>query len=221
MTGGRSEIRTGARAVSPYLFAIAVAGVLFGSLAVAAGLPPLAAVVMSATTFAGSAQFAAIAVFGAGGSLGAAASASALLNARYLAINVPLAPALPASRWKRVLLAQLAVDESWAIAYRGDGQFSRGRLIGAGLMLYLTHVTATALGVVAGGMIIRSIPPVVASAALVALFTMLLRPLLSERESYFAAGVGAVTALVLIPLTPPGVPLIGAALTAFVPWNSR
>jgi len=220
MKGSPSEIWAGAAAVSPFLIPIAVAAMLFGSLAVAAGLVPLAVVVMSATTFAGSAQFAAISVFGEGGSLGATAVASALLNARYVAINIPLAPALPASRWKQVLLAQLAVDESWAIAYRGDGQFSRGRLIGAGLALYSTHVAATGVGVIAGE-VLKSIPTVVVSAALVALFTMLLWPLLRERESYLAAGVGALTALVLIPLSPPGVPLIGAALTAFLPWKSQ
>jgi len=58
-------------------------GVSYGVLAETAGMGSLAPVVMSATTFAGSAQFAAASVLSAGGSAATAIVAALLLNARY------------------------------------------------------------------------------------------------------------------------------------------
>src|SRR5437762_14316004 len=112
-----AESRMGAKAVLPFAAVIATVGVLFGYLARTAGLSPLAAVVMSGTTFAGSAQFAAAAVLAAGGTAWAAVSASALLNARYVPLGLAIAPALRGRVWKRLLLAQFVVDEAWAVAY--------------------------------------------------------------------------------------------------------
>jgi len=57
----------------------------FGVLARTAHFDVLAAVVMSATTFAGSAQIAAVSVLGAGGGIAAAVVAALLLNVRLRA----------------------------------------------------------------------------------------------------------------------------------------
>jgi predicted branched-subunit amino acid permease len=91
-------------------------GVAFGSLAHAAGIGPAAAVVLSATAFAGSAQFATVSVLGAGGSVVAAVVAAVLLNARYVPIGLSVAPVLGGAWWRRLVVGQLVVDESWAIA---------------------------------------------------------------------------------------------------------
>ena len=76
-------------------------GIAFGILASAAGLGTLAPIVMSATTFAGSAQFAAASVLDNGGSVAAAVIAAVLLNARYLAISLAVADAFEGSRLRR------------------------------------------------------------------------------------------------------------------------
>ena len=60
------------RAILPLMPAIVAFGASFGVLAQAAGIDGAAAVVMSATTFAGSAQFAVVSVLGAGGTAAAA-----------------------------------------------------------------------------------------------------------------------------------------------------
>ena len=52
----------------------------------------LAPIVMSATTFAGSAQFAAASILGTGGAVVSAITAAILLNARYAPIGVSVAP---------------------------------------------------------------------------------------------------------------------------------
>ena len=57
--------REGARAVAPLAIAVGAFGISFGVLARAAGMGVLAPILMSMTTFAGSAQFAAVSVLGA------------------------------------------------------------------------------------------------------------------------------------------------------------
>ena len=51
--------------------------------------------------------------------------------------------------WRRLLEAQLIVDESWAIGGRG-GRFRREILLGAGALLYPLWITGTAIGTVVG-----------------------------------------------------------------------
>jgi predicted branched-subunit amino acid permease len=207
--------REGARAVLPIAAVIAVLGVVLGYAAHAAGLSPLAAATMSATTFAGGAQFAAIAVIGDGGTLFAALATAAALNARYALLGATLTSRAPGNLPRRLLIAHLTVDESWAVAYTGGGQFSRERLIGAGIVLLIVHVTSTALGATLGTSL-GDPGSWGLDAALPALFVLLLWPRLDEPGSAAAAITGAAVALLLTPVTPPGVPILGAAATGFV-----
>src|SRR2546421_9064450 len=210
-----AEYRVGAKAVLPFAAVIATVGVLFGYLARTAGLWPPAAVLMSGTSFAGSAQFAAVAVLAGGGTAWAAVSASALLNARYLPLGLAIAPALRGPLWKRLLLAQFVVDETWAVAYVGAGRFSRERLVGSGLVLYATHIASTAIGAVAA-----TVPGDLSAwgldSAFPALFVVLLWPHLRGLSRVAAALLGAMIALSLTPLTPPGIPVIAAAFACFL-----
>jgi 4-azaleucine resistance transporter AzlC len=123
-------------------------GASFGVLARAAGLGSLPAVLMSATTFGGSAQFAAISVLDAGGAAAAAIAAAVLLNARYGPISVSIGSAFEGPAWRRFFEAQLIVDESWAISAIAPGRYSRRLLVGAGLVLYVAWVGGTAVGAV-------------------------------------------------------------------------
>ena len=113
--GARERVRT----IGPLALAVFGFGVSFGVLARAAGMGAVAPIVMSATTFAGSAQFAALSVAGDGGTVVAAVVAALLLNARYIPIGISVAPSVRARLWRRFVLGQLTVDESWALASRG------------------------------------------------------------------------------------------------------
>ena len=77
----------GARAAAPIAIAAALFGASFGVLARDAGMGIVPPIVMSLTTFAGSAQFAVASVLESGGALTAAIVAAVLLNLRYLAIG--------------------------------------------------------------------------------------------------------------------------------------
>jgi 4-azaleucine resistance transporter AzlC len=207
---GRRGSRHGVRAALPLAIAVLGFGASFGVLARAAGMGWLAPVVMSATTFAGSAQFAATSILGTGGSTAAAITAAVLLNARYVPIGVTVAPYLTGPWWRRLLHAQLVVDESWAIASEGLGRFNPRVLLGAGLTLYVAWVAGTTLGVAFGDHI-GDPSRWGLDAAFPALFLALLIPQLRGRDTKAAAVLGAAIALALTPFTPAGVPIIAAS----------
>lgn len=205
----------GARAVLPLTIAVAGFGISYGLLARSAGFPPLAAVVMSGTTFAGSAQFASASILEAGGAVASAVTAAVLLNARYGPIGVTVAPVIVGGFWRRFLTAQLVVDESWAIAARGDGSFDRGRLIGAGLVLYAAWTSSTAVGAL-GGEFLGDPNVLGLDAAFPALFLALLWPQVRSARAVVASILGAGIAVALIPVAPPGVPIVAASVACLV-----
>jgi 4-azaleucine resistance transporter AzlC len=209
----------GLRAVAPLLPAVLAFGVSFGVLAQAAGVGAAASIVMSLTTFAGSAQFAIVSVLGAGGTAAAAIGAAVLLNARYGPMALAAANVFRGGRLRRLLEAQLLVDESWALAQR-DGHFDRRIMIGAGLGLYAGWNAGTAVGVLAGDSL-GSPATLGLDAAFPALFLALLVPLLSNRAALGAAPLGAAIALALTPLTPAGVPVIAATAACLVGLRRR
>jgi 4-azaleucine resistance transporter AzlC len=212
----RFELRRGAVTAVPLAIAVGLFGVSFGVLSVSGGgLGALPAVIMSVSTFAGSAQFAASSVLASGGQPIAAIAAALLLNARYLPIGVSVAPYLGGGPILRFLKAQLVVDESWAIASDGDGRFDPHRLVGAGIVLWLAWVLGTVVGVVGGGAL--GDPAALGlDAAFPALFLALLVGQLRSRSAVVAAVLGAGIAIVLVPLTPPGIPIIAAAAAALI-----
>ena len=205
----------GVRAAAPIGVAALAFGLSFGVLARSAGMGRIAPVVMSATTFAGSAQFAAASILGAGGGLVTAIVAAVLLNLRYGPIGLSAAGAFEGRWWKRALTAQLVVDESWAIAQRDDGRTDRHLLVGAGLLLLVTWTTGTAIGAFAGDLVAD--PEALGlDAAFPALFLALLWSQVRERSKLLAALGGAAIALVLMPFTGPGVPIVVASLACLI-----
>lgn len=213
-------MREGARRVAPLVIPAAAFGASFGVLAAAAGMGKLAPIVMSATTFAGAGQFAAASILDEGGAVVAAMAAAALLNSRYVPIGISVASLFRGPLWRRTVEAQLIVDESWAIANRGEGRFDRGLLLGAGLVLYPCWVLSTAVGAVAGDLL-GDPERLGLDAAFPALFLALLVPQLRTRPTVVAALGGAAVALALVPFVPAGVPIIAAAGVCVIGWRRR
>jgi 4-azaleucine resistance transporter AzlC len=217
---GRRSYLEGVRAAAPIGVAAFVFGVSFGVLARAAGMGPVAPVVMSVTTFAGSAQFAAASILGAGGGLVTAIVAAILLNLRYGPIGLSAATTFEGPWWRRAVTAQLIVDESWAISQRDDGRLDRHLLVGAGLLLLVCWTTGTAVGAVAGDLVADP-SSLGLDAAFPALFLTLLWPQVRERSRLLAAVGGAAIALVLMPMTGPGIPIVAASLACLVGARRR
>lgn len=210
--------REGARLIAPLGIAVFVFGVAFGVFARAAGMGVAAPIVMSATTFAGSAQVAAVSILGAAGGSGAAIAAALLLNARYVPIGISVAQRFSGGPLRRVLGAQLVVDESWAIAApRG---FDFRILVGAGAVLYAAWNAGTVIGVFGGG-VLGDPRRLGLDAAFPALFLALLVPQVRSRRALAAALLAGAIALVLIPFTAPGIPIVAASVASLIGWRKR
>jgi 4-azaleucine resistance transporter AzlC len=208
------SMAAGARDVAPIALAAAVIGMSFGIVARDAGMGVVAPIVMSLTTFAGSAQMAAVTVMDDGGAVAAAVAAAILLNLRYVAIGISVAPSLHGRRVRRLAESQLATDESWAIS-QDRGRVDRQRLIGAGLVLLVAWTTGTVAGVF-GGSVVGDPATYGFDAMFPALFLALLVGQLGDDRARAAALAGALIALGLTPVAPPGVPIVAAAAAALV-----
>ena len=211
-------MRRGLRIAAPLLPAAFALGASFGVLARASHFGAVAAVVMSATTFAGSAQVASVSVLGAGGGVAAAIVAALLLNVRYAPIGITVAHAFRGGTPRRLAEAQLVVDESWALAGGGTPGFDRGVMLGVGAGLWVVWVGGTAVGALLGG-VVHDPSAFGLDGAFAALFLALLLAQLRSRRAIAAAVGGAAIAALLTPFTPPGVPIIAATAAVLAGWR--
>jgi predicted branched-subunit amino acid permease len=204
------------RAGVPFALAAGLLAVSFGVIAepVMGGGGALA---LSVFAFAGSAQFGSTAVVASGGGAGAAVLAAVLLNARYVPMGIALAPSLRRGPLLRAAYGQAMIDASWAMAHRGGGRFDPDFMVGATLPSYPMWVGGTAIGVFAGDLI--GDPAALGLDALFPAFFLALllgEEIRSGRLAWMVALLGAAIALLLTPLTPPGVPVIAASVAALL-----
>lgn len=214
----RPRFWQGFRDAVPYALAGLLVSISFGVVAIDAGFSALAAVVMSAIVFAGSAQFAALSIVAAGGAVGAAVVAAAMMNSRFLPMNIALAGSLPGGPLKRALQGQMTVDSSWAMASRGDGTWDRWYLFGASAVQYLTWTTGTAAGVLSGDLL-GDTDRLGLDAVFPAFFVALLVAEVRDGRTFGVAAAGGLIALALVPVAPAGVPVLAAGLAAL--WGLR
>lgn len=207
------------RAARPYLrpaitlgAAVGVFGMTFGVLAGAAGVGVPQTVAMSLLTFTGASQFAVVGVLASGGTVTAALGSALLLAARNGAYGLALSPVLGGGTGRRMVAAQLVIDESTAMAVgQRDPAHAEGAFWATGLSVFVFWNLGTLVGVL-GGQVIGDPAALGLDIAFPAGFLALLVPLLRGPNGRVAAAAGAVIAAVALPFTPPGVPILLAAL---------
>lgn len=211
----RADWHRGLRASVPLVLPTVAVGATFGLLA-GPLLGPLAAVVMSALVWSGTAQFTALSVLSAGGGAALAGASGLLANARFLPMGFAIAPAVRGPLPRRAGVGVTLVDSSFAIAHRGDGRFDIPALVGAAPLQYLAWVAGTAAG--AGGADLIGDPARWGLDVLFPAFylSLLLPDLRADQRARLVAGAAAVLALALTPVTPPGVALLVAAAAALI-----
>lgn len=194
--------------------AVGVFAISFGVLAQATGLSWQMACAMSALVFGGGSQFAAVGVVAAGGSPVAAVAAGLLLNTRYAPFGLAIAPSLRGGLARRMLAAQLVIDESSALALGQTDPALRERVFWvAGVAVFVFWNLGTLIGAVAG-QALGDPRALGLDAAFPAGFLVLLGPLLRDAGAKRAAVAGALIAVALVPFTPPGVSILVAALAS-------
>jgi predicted branched-subunit amino acid permease len=184
---------------------------IYGALALQAGIPPAPALAMSSIVFAGSAQFVATQMIAGGAPAGLLLATTFVVNIRHLLYSASLAPYLqrlwPA--WKAAL-AYLLTDEAYAvvITHYNPPQASQRAIasspnppdyrhwffLGAGLTLWTTWQASTAVGLYMGARIPASWH---LEFALPLTFLALARPAVTDRATtitVLAAGIVAVLA---------------------------
>ncbi len=189
----------GVRAELPLLVGVFPFGMIYGALALSAGLSTAAAQSMSWIVFAGSSQFVTAQLVHEAAPALVMVLTIAIVNLRHMLYSASLAPYvthLPL-RWK-VLLAYLLTDEAYAptiIRYEEEGvePFSHWFFLGAGLALWSTWQVSTAAGIFLGAVIPESWP---LDFALPLTFIALVIPTLKDRPAVAAAlSAGAVALL--------------------------
>lgn len=191
-------------------------GTAFGAAAVANGFSLLQTCLLSLLTFSGASQFAVIGVLGAGGGALSGIATASLLGIRNGVYGVIMAPRLKVKGFKRIVAAQITIDESTAVALgqevRGEKAMRQGFwLTGFGVFLFWNLFTvAGALGAQAMG----DIRAWGLDSAVPAAFLGLVWPRLkTNRDRALAVGC-MIFALVMTPILPAGLPIIATAFIA-------
>lgn len=186
-------------------------GITFGVFADTAGLGLAQASAMSILTFTGASQFAAVSVVDSGGSPLAAVGSGLLLAARNALYGPVAAPFLREGRVPGAVSAQFVIDETTAMATaQPDRTTARDAFWTTGLALFACWNTGTVLGVLVGGLL-EDPGAWGLDAAFPAAFVALIVPHLRTRPGRVTALLGAAIAIVAVPLTPAGAPMLLAA----------
>ncbi len=188
----------GVRAELPLLIGVFPFGMIYGALALSAGLPPAAAEMMSSIIFAGSSQFAVAQLVRDAAPAVVIVVTIAMINLRHMLYSASMAPYvqdLPA-RWKS-LLAYLLTDECYAATvthYQEQGltPTSHWFFFGAGIALWITWQVSSALGIFFGTALPASWP---LDFALPLTFIAMVIPVLRDRPSVAAAVSAGIVAI--------------------------
>jgi 4-azaleucine resistance transporter AzlC len=213
----------GMRGILPLLIGVFPFGMIYGILAVEAGLSLAAAQAMSAIVFAGSSQFIATQLISNAAPGLVIILTIAIVNLRHALYSASMAPFTRqlAPHWK-AFLAYLLTDEAYAVgilnyhraASKPDSQSVSDHwyFAGAGLMLWSTWQISTAVGVFLGAAVPQDWP---LDFTLPLTFIAILIPALKDRPAIAAALSAGLVALLAVGL-PYKLGLILAALVGIL-----
>lgn len=215
----RSRARRDSLAVA---LATSAYGISFGALAVAAGFDVWQACVLSLLMFTGGSQFAFVGVIASGGlaAAPAAIASAAFLGVRNVAYGLRMAPVVGPSLRRRLAAAPFTIDESTAVSLAQRSPVARS--VGfwwTGIGIFVGWNLTTLVGALLGD-VLGDPKTYGLDAAAAAAFVALLWPRLRGRQPIAVGIVAALVAVVLIPMTPPGIPVLAAVVVAVVlGWN--
>lgn len=203
----RREFLAGCRAEAPILLGVAPFGMIYGVLALGAGLDAFTAQAMSSVVFAGSAQLLSTRLIREGAPALVLVATVLVVNLRHALYSASLAPYLRhlSGPWK-ALLAYLLTDEAYAVAvtrYARDGDsadvspWRHWYFLGAGLTLWASWQVSTAVGVFLGAVVPERWS---LDFTLPLTFIAIVFPALRERAGVAAALVAGVVALLALGL---------------------
>lgn len=224
-TIARKEFWMGVRAELPILLGVTPFGMIYGVLALSAGLTPLQSQAMSSVVFAGSSQFMLVQLVNLGTPALIMIATAFVINLRHALYSLSVAPYLQglSPLWK-VLLSYLLTDEAYAVGimrlqHQERSQYKHWYLLGAGIALWSCWQLSTAAGIFLGA----QVPPGWGLDFTLALtFIALAVPAIKDNPSLFAAIVAGITSILTRGL-PYKLNLIAAAIAGITVglWRDR
>jgi predicted branched-subunit amino acid permease len=191
-------------------------GTSFGAVAVGSGLSVAQTCVLSLVMFTGASQFALVGVLAGGGTPLASAMTALLLGSRNTLYGLRVGPLLGWRGPRRLAAAQLLIDESTAMSVsRPDRTLARVGFLATGLSIFVLWNLFTFIGAI-GGEALGDPKAYGLDAAVGAAFLALLWPRLSDPVNRGVALAAAALALVLVPVTSAGVPVLAAGGVALL-----
>lgn len=194
--------------------AVGAYGISFGAAATTAGLSVPQTCALSLLMFTGASQFALVGVLGAGGGILAAVAGAGLLGTRNLMYAVRLSDLVPLRGVRRLLAAQLTIDESTAMATGAPQRLAGLAFWATGGTVFVLWNAATLLGAIGAGVVDTTALGL--DAAVGAAFLGLLAPQVRDRPALRVAVGGALVAAAAVPLAPPGVPVLLAGVAVLL-----
>jgi 4-azaleucine resistance transporter AzlC len=198
----RSEFWGGVRAQLPILLGTSPFGLIYGILAMDAGLPVSVALGMSMIVFAGSSQFIAAPLFASGTPGIVIVMTTFVVNLRHMLYSASVAPYVRhLSRGWKYLLAFLLTDEAYAVTityYEGTDPAEvrhtskHWYFFGAGLTLWVSWQISTLVGIFVGAQVPESWA---LDFTLALTFIALVIPVLRDRPTVLAALTAGIVAL--------------------------
>ena len=218
MQSAKNEFLHGIKDELPILVGVIPFGMIYGILALSAGLSKAEAQAMSVIVFAGSAQFMLVQLLGVGTPALVMIVTGFVINLRHALYSASVAPHVQKLNpiWKTIL-SYLLTDEAYAVAIthyykKGDSTRKHWYFLGAGLALWSSWQVSTAVGVFLGA----QVPPGWSLDFTLALtFIALVVPTLKDRPSVLAAVSAGVVAVLTAGL-PYKLNLIVAAVVGII-----
>ncbi len=191
-------------------------GISFGALSVAAGFSVFQTQVLSLLLFTGGSQFAIAGVVGAGGSAAAAVATSTMLGVRNGLYGLETSRMLGVRGWRRLAAAHLTIDESTAVGMSQPELPARrlGFWV-TGLAVFVLWNLLTLLGAGIGNAL-GDPQRWGLDAAAAAAFIALLWPRLRTYDARATGVLAGLIALLVAPVSRPGIPVLVAAVAAVV-----
>lgn len=215
MKSPASLMLAGLRDTVPMMVGAGPFGLIFGTLAISAGLSPAATLGMSLFVFAGSSQFIAVSLIAAGAALPVIWLTTLVVNLRHALYSATLQPY--ARNWStgwRWILSFWLTDETFAVVenhFRNHGaEGGQWYQLGSSLGMYGNWFLWTAIGVVVG----RSFDGIAEwglDFAMLATFAAIVAPQL-RHNAVLAAAVAAGSTAMLLQGLPYKLDLMAAAL---------
>lgn len=198
MSDAKKAFWDGVRAEFPLLIGVFPFGMIYGALAINAGLSAFSSQMMSSVVFAGSAQFVTTQLVHDAAPGFVIVLTIGVINLRHVLYSASLAPYLKnlSLKWK-TLLSYLLTDEAYAptvLKYEEQGvrPGSHLFLLGAGFSLWFTWQVSTALGIFLGAEMPENWP---LEFALPLTFIAMVVPVLKKQPMIAAALSAGVVAL--------------------------